>query len=125
MPLIDVVFLLLLFLAVTSRFIPSEEEFVLRSPEAEEATRRERLLEPLVLRMRSGSEGRVTLEAGGRRLPDLAALDALLAELPKDTPVVVAPGDEIPYARVVEAYDACHAAGLSRVALGRAPEPPS
>ena len=106
-PLVDVVFLLLLFLVLTARFIPKENRFDLKLPESQPPNV-ERYLEPFRLEVRY---------AGGEQVLSASSLLERLRALPEQIPVVVSGDDQVPYAAVVNAYDACLAAGRKRIVL--------
>jgi len=114
-PLVDVVFLLLLFLVLTARFIPEEHRFDLKLPESQPPSV-ERYLEPFRLEVRQTEAGAVPF-AGGDPIRERQTLVALLAKVPERIPVVVTGEDQVPYAAVVRAYDACLEAGVKRIVL--------
>ncbi len=117
-PLVDVVFLLLLFLVLTARFIPKENRFDLKLPESQPPNV-EKYLEPFRLEVRAaeGAYGGAVLYAGGNLVESAESLVAQLRALPEQIPVVVSGDDEVPYAAVVGAYDACLEAGRKRIVL--------
>ena len=115
-PLVDVVFLLLLFLVLTARFIPREDRFEVRLPEKEPPTV-EQFLEPYRVAVRNTEQG-PTWFAAGTAVASAAELVARLRGLPGSIPVVVVGEDDVPYSKVVDAYDAALAAGRKRVTLG-------
>ncbi len=122
-PLVDVVFLLLLFLVLTARFIPKENRFDLKLPESQPPDV-QKYLEPFRLEVRAvgGPGGGALFYAGGERVDSGEVLLARLRALPEQVPVVVSGDDEVPYAAVVQAYDACLAAGRKRIVLSVAEE---
>ena len=122
-PLVDVVFLLLLFLVLTARFIPKENRFDLKLPESQPPDV-QRYLEPFRLEVRavSGTFAGALFYAGGERVDTAEVLLERLRSLPEQIPVVVSGDDEVPYAAVVQAYDACVAAGRKRIVLSVAEE---
>lgn len=117
-PLVDVVFLLLLFLVLTARFIPKENRFDLKLPESQPPNV-QKYLEPFRLEVRAvtGAYGGALFYAGGERVDSAEVLLERLRSLPEQIPVVVSGDDEVPYAAVVQAYDACLAAGRKRIVL--------
>lgn len=115
-PLVDVVFLLLLFLVLTARFIPREDRFEVRLPEREPPTVQQ-YLEPFRVAVREGESGPVVY-AAGLAVASQDALVSRLRTLPGNVPVIVVGDDRVPYAAVVEAYDAAVKAGRERVTLG-------
>ena len=115
-PLVDVVFLLLLFLVLTARFIPREDRFEVRLPEKEPPTV-EQFLEPYRVALRDTEAGPAVF-AAGQALASLAELQDRLRALPESIPVVVVGDSTVPYASVVAAYDAAVAVGRRKVTLG-------
>lgn len=117
-PLVDVVFLLLLFLVLTARFIPKENRFDLKLPESQPPDVQQ-YLEPFRLEVRavSGAYQGALFYAGGERVDTAEALLERLRSVPEQIPVVVSGDDDVPYAAVVQAYDACLAAGRKRIVL--------
>ena len=75
-PLVDVVFLLLLFLVLTARFIPQEERFEVRLPEKEPPTVQQ-YLEPFRVAVREGAAGPADVAIAGDEKTLRAALDRL------------------------------------------------
>ena len=113
--LVDVVFLLLLFLVLTARFIPEERRFDLKLPENQRVPV-DRYLEPFRIEVLQTAEGTLTT-AGGEEVVERPALVMRLRGLPPRIPVTVWGGDGVPYSAVVAAYDACVEAGRERVLL--------
>lgn len=116
-PLIDVVLLLLLFLVLTARLVPREEQLRIGLPGPGPASAT-RYLEPLQVRLDAGAAG-LRITAGPRVLSRLGELRDLVAALPGDTPVLLDAGDEVPYETVIDAYDTVVEGGLRRIHLGR------
>lgn len=115
-PLVDVVFLLLLFLVLTARFIPREDRFEVRLPEKEPPTV-EQFLEPYRVALRNTESGPVVV-AAGQELASIAELKSRLEQLPEAIPVVVVGDAAVPYAAVVTVYDAAVSVGRRKVTLG-------
>jgi biopolymer transport protein ExbD len=135
-PMIDVVFLLLLYFVLTSGF--AGEERLLRSQsapqEARDAARDGSALrleeEPLVITLgRTAGATRWQVSGGLAQPSDEAALervlrDAVLTEdrpsglFAPDHPVRIAPSADVPWEDVVAAFRAVTAAGFRSVAFG-------
>jgi biopolymer transport protein ExbD len=142
-PMIDVVFLLLVYFVVTAGF--GSQERLLRTEGAAEAAadrpERERKptseleleQEPLVIRLvrDAGSDGttRIMLPAGLARVSDAAALEGVLRDamltpqhprglFASDHPVRIAPAQDVPWEDVVGVFRAVMGAGYRSVAFG-------
>jgi len=142
-PMIDVVFLLLVYFVVTAGF--GSQERLLRTEGAAEAAadrpERERKptselelgQEPLVIRLvrDAGSDGttRIMLPAGLARVSDAAALEGVLRDsmlspqqprglFAADHPVRIAPARDVPWEDVVGVFRAVMGAGYRSVAFG-------
>lgn len=121
-PMIDVVFLLLVFFVCTSGFNRPEENLPsnLSQPGvggASVAPRPEEDFEEIVVRI-SVADNSVAYHIGERRIDNEQALRAALAELASiDTSlaVVLDSGPEVPLGAVIDAYDGCRAAGFDKV----------
>ena len=114
-PLIDVVFLLLIFFMVATTFADPEEQIDLELPVAESGESPIATPDELVIDVTE--DGR-TFVAGA----ELAAgeLDELLertARAEPDTPVTVRGDRNLDYGRVVEVLDRCRVAGLQNAGL--------
>ena len=138
-PMIDVVFLLLVYFVVTAGF--GSQERLLRTEGAADAAadRPERApeleleQEPLVIRLvrDAGASGatRIVLPAGLARVSDAAALEDVLRDsmlspqhprglFASDHPVRIAPARDVPWEDVVGVFRAVMGAGYRSVAFG-------
>lgn len=130
-PMIDVVFLLLVFFVWTSSFevpefdLPSAiaeppaggSEVVSESPPAE-------AFDEIVIRL-TLREAQVRITLNGQPLDDMSALSSRLTEilaLGVQPPVIVDPSEQITMNVAVQAYDAARAAGADRVLMAAEPE---
>lgn len=120
-PLIDVVFLLLIFFMVTTTFM-RESSLELTLPEASpEAAERQ----PDVLELVISADGDYAV--GGRTLANRQpgtlrrALEEAIAE--GDRPLVIRADATAPHQAVVTALDVAGRVGIERVAIGTVPEP--
>jgi biopolymer transport protein ExbD len=138
-PMIDVVFLLLVFFLVTASFEEPEGRLAANVVvEAKPGAGGSPLDAPppdldevLVVGTREGDGVRWVV--GERRAADAAELATLLRDLAgvaRDLPVTIDAGPDVPLGAIVEAYDAARAAGLPKVRLaasadsiGAAPKP--
>jgi len=110
-PLIDVIFLLLIFFLVATKFAEEERDLPIQLPEASEAM--PLISKPKELYINIDSEGRYFV--GGRET-SLAELDPILERARIDNPTnasALIRGDKsCPYGSVVDAIDACRRAGV-------------
>ena len=125
-PMIDMVFLLLVFFMVTSK--PEDEEADLRMKLPGAVAQEEAVEFPDEQRIVILDDGRVLLNerdygggAGGRELPDLAeTLERfrLASERNGTEPLVtIAPGDAVRHQRVVDVLNACARARIAGVSF--------
>jgi biopolymer transport protein ExbD len=115
-PLIDIVFLLLIFFMVSTSFIEeSELEVQLPSTETEPMRPQDNLLEVVV-----ASDGRYAV--AGRALPDtsrqtlLTAIDAAARDDP-GAPLVIRADARTPHQAVVRAMEVAGSLGLTKISI--------
>jgi biopolymer transport protein ExbD len=109
-PMIDMVFLLLIFFLVATTFHQTEREMQIALPEAASAGPISASLREIVINVQADG----TMIVAGRSV-DGEALRALIAgavERNPDQKVTVRGDRETPYARIVTALDACKAGGI-------------
>ncbi len=117
-PLIDVVFILLLFFVVTSTFT-RETQMKIDLPQAESASVPQDE-EPVVLEVMISADGLYSLNGQQLSLSDLATLTtALQRESNGDTslPVIISADARSPHQAVITAMDAAGKLGFSRLRL--------
>ena len=115
-PMIDVVFLLLVFFMVATTFLDPEREIEMELPQAESGEAVESELDELVINVQS--DGTVFL---GTEQLDADALSARLrsvAARDPETPVTIRGDRDARHQDIVRVMDACGIAGLSQMALG-------
>lgn len=115
-PLIDVVFLLLIFFMVATTYLDPERELEIDLPVAESAGASEEAPDELVISILS--DGR--LVCGGREVEanELSLLLADAAGRNRETPVTIRGDRRVQHERVVSVLDACGTAGLQNLAVG-------
>ncbi len=115
-PMIDVVFLLLIFFMVATTFLDPEKEIELELPEAESALDVNMQLDEIVINvMRDGA-----FVVAGQRLDKQGLIETLQrrARRNPETPVTIR-GDRLTHhEHVVAVMDACGTAGLFNLAVG-------
>lgn len=122
-PLIDIVFLLLIFFMVSTTF-QKQSELRIQLPEAREQSRPEPQ-DPLEIAISADGQYAV----GGRTLPDdsrATLVEALrrVAGEQRERPLVVRADARTPHQAVVRAMDAAAGVGLTRLSIATAQEPP-
>ncbi len=114
-PMIDVVFLLLIFFMVATTFVQHEKEMAVDLPTAESGDMPELDLNEIVINLlRDG-----TIKVNGTLL-DQEQLDTLLVRAAKanpETPVTIRGDREVVLQRVVSIMNACRIAGLTDIGM--------
>lgn len=113
-PMIDVVFLLLIYFVVTATFAQREDELAsaLRAETREGGSSAD--LMPQVVRIERSGET-IVYRIGTREAGSAASLRQILEALPKDAGVFVRVADDVTVEAVAAALQACRDAGFSRV----------
>ena len=109
-PMIDMVFLLLIFFLVATTFQQTEREMQIALPEAASAGPISASLREIVINVQADG----VIIVGGREM-DPPALQTLIADAVERNPeqkVTVRGDRETPYALIVNALDACKSAGV-------------
>ena len=119
-PLIDVVFLLLIFFLVASQFAREDTQLPLKLPSAASAL--PMTMDPEILTVNIAADGRYFVSGEYLTLDELSDR---IARAVRDNPVsqsVVIRGDRtVPYQSVVDALDICHANKVPNYRLTTAP----
>ncbi|MGK0673299.1 MAG: biopolymer transporter ExbD [Halothiobacillaceae bacterium] len=121
-PLIDVVFLLLLFFMLTTTFVQTTRLEV-DLPEAGQGKGVERKMEPWVIEI--DAAGRYALNGKVVEAEQLAARLRATPGLSKNTQLLIRADGRAAHQSVVRALDAARAAGLVHVGLATEPAPPA
>ncbi|MFM9196191.1 MAG: ExbD/TolR family protein, partial [Planctomycetia bacterium] len=117
-PMIDVILVLTIFFMCATKFSGDERKFDLDLPQAGSAAAVDGG-KPVVLEVEAAGG----LRLGGMEIAaaELAGrLSALRAERP-DLAVMIRGENAVPHGRMAEVYEACRAAGVSRVAISVRP----
>jgi biopolymer transport protein ExbD len=109
-PLIDVIFLLMIFFLMTINFQKPEGVLDNRLPQlgrrsSEDPTKDWETVKLRIQLTRAGSELRIHLQE--RVVSDYEALGHYLDQLPPDILIIVEPEDDVPYKHVIGVYNAC------------------
>jgi len=114
-PMIDVVFLLLIFFMVATTFAQQEKEMNLDLPTAETGEESEAVPDNIIVNLLSDGRMRIA----GQDV-DETALESLLVRTARsnsETPVAIRGDRDVVLQRVVTVMDACRRAGLTNVAI--------
>jgi len=114
-PMIDIVFLLLIFFIVTWQFTRSETELSVSVPTAEEGADPQRQRGEIVINILSDNSIRV--EGLTVSLTQLQRKLALIAEQHKNQPVRIRGDGTVAYQRIVEVIDTCQKAGIWNISF--------
>ncbi len=114
-PMIDVIFLLLIFFMVATTFASPEEQIDLELPVAESGE--SALEQPNELVIDVTEDGRTFVEGAELAASELDELLERTARAEPDTPVTVRGDRNLDYGRVVEVLDRCRVAGLQNAGL--------
>jgi len=119
-PLIDVVFLLLIFFMVTTTFLDPEREIDIDLPTAESGGAPTEEIEEIVVNVTE--EGEI-LHAGSRvGREELISLLKSAAQHDPTTPVTIRGHRRARHEAIVQVMDACGIAGISNLAVGTTTE---
>jgi len=114
-PMIDIVFLLIIFFMVGTKFTEMERNIALTVPEVSEAGPQTAAPEKKVINV--FSDGRVSLDRQFLTLPQLTShLSAARAEY-SDLGVVVRGDSQVPFQNVADVLGACRAANVSDMGI--------
>lgn len=117
-PLIDIVFLLLVFFLVATTFVDAESELALELPKAHNGSESSTARPLVILVAEDGTwfvDGRPVTEEGlEQKLLAAAASDP-------DREVLIRGHTRVALGRVVQAFDACAGAALRRVSIAAEP----
>ena len=119
-PMLDVMFVLLLFFMVMAGKQVKEAELGVQVPGASSATRTAK--SPVTLRV--GPDGVVTFNESAidgrddREMPKLRGRLKALIEASPDQSVIIRPNDKAPYQRIIDVLNACGAERVKNLTFG-------
>ncbi len=122
-PMIDIVFLLLIFFIVTWQFTRSETELSVSVPTAQEGAEPERQRGEIVINILT--DGTIRIESVTVDLPQLLDKLASIAEQFENQPVRIRGDGAVSYQRVVEVIDTCTKAGIWNISFATQQPTPS
>lgn len=114
-PMIDIVFLLLIFFIVTWQYTRSETELSVSVPTAEEGADPQRQRGEIIINILADNSIRV--EGSPVTLPQLQAKLAPIAEKHKNQPVRIRGDGAVAYQRIVEVIDTCQKSGIWNISF--------
>lgn len=121
-PLIDIVFLLLIFFILTWNYDKAEKELEVSVPTAQEGAETDR--KPYELIINVLADRSVRIESVTVTLPQLLERLAPIAEVAPNQPVRIRGDGRVDYQAVVDVINTCRAAGISNVAFAtQSPSP--
>jgi len=122
-PMIDIVFLLLIFFIVTWQYTRAETELSVSVPTAQEGADPQRQIGEIVINILADS----TIRVEGTTV-DLEQLLEKLAKIAKEyenQPVRIRGDGGVPYQRIVEVIDTCQKAGIWNISFATQRPTPS
>ena len=122
-PMIDIVFLLLIFFIVTWQFTKSETELSVSVPTAQEGAEPQRQVGEIVINILA--DGTVRIEGGTVDLQQLLVKLAKIASEFKNQPVRIRGDGGVNYQRIVEVIDTCQKAGIWNISFATQRPTPS
>ena len=114
-PMIDVVFLLLIFFMVATTFVEKEKEMGLDLPTAESGEEPERDFDELVINLLE--DGAIKVNGETMTEDQLNQTLGFAARSNPETPVTIRGDREVVLQRVVAVMDACRIAGLTDIGM--------
>jgi len=114
-PMVDIVFLLLIFFLVTWNFARSETELDVKVPTAQEGKETRRAVGEVILNVKANG----TVVMNRRELTPEALREALqkISTLYPDQAIVLRGDENVEYRHIVEALDICRSANIWNVAF--------
>jgi biopolymer transport protein ExbD len=121
-PMIDIVFLLLIFFIVTWQFTKSETELSVSVPTAQEGADPVRQMSEIVINILG--DGTIRVEGSTVDLPQLLEKLATIAAAFENQPVRIRGDGAVEYQRIVEVIDTCQKAGIWNISFATQRQPP-
>ena len=114
-PMIDIVFLLLIFFIVTWQFTRSETELNVSVPTAEEGSELNRPKGEIIINVLP--DGTIRVEGLTVNLPQLHEKLSAIAKQYENQPVRIRGDGQVAYQRIVEVIDTCQKAGIWNISF--------
>ncbi|MGE9269953.1 MAG: ExbD/TolR family protein [Verrucomicrobiales bacterium] len=120
-PMIDIVFLLLIFFIVTWQFSREEVDMRIAVPTSEEGADPKRVLGEIILNVRA--DGSVSVWGETKSKNELKQTLSAIALQHENQPVRLRGDAETPFQRIVEVIDTCQQAGIWNISFAATREP--
>lgn len=117
-PMIDIVFLLLIFFLVTWNFARSEAELDVKVPTAREGKETRRAVGEVIINVRN--DGTIVMNRRTMSEEELTAALTRIAELYPDQAVVLRGDENVEYNHIVKVLDICRMANIWNVKFATA-----
>lgn len=116
-PMLDIVFLLLVFFIVTQNIALTEQDFAVKVPSAENAEDRNksRAINEIILNVRE--DGKVTINREVFTVDELYPKLERLVKLEKNQPVRIRGDAATTYQKIVDVLDVCRKAGIWNISF--------
>lgn len=126
-PMLDVVFLLLIFFVVTQKFILNEQDLKVKVPTAPQSTEEaSRAIDEIIINAREeNGELIVTIDREIFTLDKLSAMLKRMVAVNPNQPVRIRGDAEMRWQRVTDVITACTQAGVSQVSFSKQMPPRS
>ena len=120
-PMIDVIFLLLVFFVCTANFKPPEETLPMNTTLPGSVATESKLPDPLnldfaLIKISFDQQPRwQVVENHCTTLHEVQNILRSIHDVKPDTPVIIESADSVPMENVIDVYDACRSAGLLQI----------
>lgn len=114
-PMIDIVFLLLIFFIVTWQFSRDEMDLKVAVPTSEEGADPQRVLGEIIVNVRA--DGSVTIWGQTKTKAELASTLSAIAEQHENQPVRIRGDSTTPYQHIVDVMDVCQRSGIWNISF--------
>jgi len=114
-PMIDIVFLLLIFFIVSWQYTRSETELSVSVPTAEEGVQKSRVRGEIIINVLA--DGTLRVEGSAVDLTRLREKLTLVAKQFKNQPVRIRGDGGVAYQRIVEVIDTCQKSGIWNISF--------
>ena len=120
-PMIDIIFLLLVFFVCTANFLPPEKVLPMETTLPGDMVAEMVLPDPVnldtvLIRIFFEDELRWQIEGNQcSSLREVQSILRLLRDVKPDIPVIIESADDVPMENVIDVYDVCRSVGLSNI----------
>ncbi|MBR2126349.1 MAG: biopolymer transporter ExbD [Akkermansia sp.] len=120
-PMIDVVFLLLIFFVVTQKFILNEQDLEVKVPTADTTSEDPRAIDEMIINAREDKDGKliVTIDRTQFTLEELQAQLSRQVRINKHQPVRIRGDADMRWQKVADVISTCTKAGVYNVSFSK------